>query len=174
MGVMLTCLSTSSVIFLILALQSMLSRSSCLSMNSMRSCRSSRVSMQWILKHVTFIHFNPTFEKVLLRFCPSFTSILLYILRSISIHVDYIIIIHAKVMRPDTVVAMATAWRALPLLLCGHVHRVHDEPQGLGDLLCPHGVLLELGLHRRLGDALLCNAQTHTHAHNLSVNPVSY
>ena len=58
-------------------------------------------------------------------------------------------------MRPDTIVTMTTVWRALPLLLCGHVHRVHDEAQGLGDLLGPHRVLLELGLHRRLGDALL-------------------
>lgn len=41
-----TCLSTSSVIFLILALQSMLNRSSCLSMNSSRSWRSSLVSRQ--------------------------------------------------------------------------------------------------------------------------------
>lgn len=44
--VSLTCLSTSSVIFLILALQSTLSRSSCLSMNSRRSWRSSLVSRQ--------------------------------------------------------------------------------------------------------------------------------
>lgn len=41
-----TCLSTSSVIFLILVLQSMVNRSSCLSINSNRSWWSSLVSRQ--------------------------------------------------------------------------------------------------------------------------------
>ena len=43
----------------------------------------------------------------------------------------------------------------LPLLLRCDVQRVHDEADGLRDLLGPDRVLLKLGLHGRLGDALL-------------------
>lgn len=46
-----TCFSTSSVIFLILLLQSSVSRSSCLSMNSSLSSLSSFISKQWILNN---------------------------------------------------------------------------------------------------------------------------
>lgn len=43
----------------------------------------------------------------------------------------------------------------LPLLLRRNVQRVHDEANSLRDLLGPDCVLLKLGLHSRLGDALL-------------------
>ena len=48
-----------------------------------------------------------------------------------------------------------SAPRLLPLLLRCNVQRVHDEADGLRDLLGPDCVLLKLGLHGRLGDALL-------------------
>lgn len=43
----------------------------------------------------------------------------------------------------------------LPLLLRRDVQRVHDEADCLCNLLGPNRVLLKLGLHCRLGDALL-------------------
>lgn len=48
----------------------------------------------------------------------------------------------------------------LPLLLSRDVQRVHDEPHGLRDLLGPDCVLFKFGLHCRLRDALLEQAET--------------
>lgn len=58
----LTCFSTSSVIFLILLLQSRVSRSSCLSMNSSLSSLSSFISKQWILNNTVTIILNIHFS----------------------------------------------------------------------------------------------------------------
>lgn len=48
---------------------------------------------------------------------------------------------------------------SLPLLLSRDVQGVHDEANRLRNLLGPDRVLLEFGLHRRLGDALLEQAR---------------
>lgn len=45
--------------------------------------------------------------------------------------------------------------RFLPLLLCRYVQGIHDETHRFRNLLGPDCVLLEFGLHCRLGDALL-------------------